>query len=228
MQNTHLQLSRTVNQDQDPSLVTEELNNMESLTTTEDLPEARKDLPEARKDLETTEISLQTEGTRAKHHRGILLTIPDRRKDQTQQTEAAIVPEVRHTHATARGDPHTVTGVDQTIPNTEHCKHTVLSQRAREEMNPCRFRVYTEAKAQEPLQASRNTTSSLVKDMKSMQTGRHAATAYDATVPSIEQKTALFTEKAAAPPARCVYIFGTAHNYVIGMNSMESLKIKKN
>ena len=146
MQNSHHQLSRTINQDQDPSLVTEELNNMESLTTTEDLPEARKDLPEARKDLpearkdlETTEISLQTEGIKAKHHRGILLTIPDRRKDQTQQTEAAIVPEVRHTHATARGDPHTVTGVDQTIPNTEHCKHTVLSQRAREEMNPCRF-----------------------------------------------------------------------------------------
>merc|ERR1712143_151228 len=106
---------------------------MESLTTTEDLPEARKDLPkarkdlpEARKDLETTEISLQTEGTRAKHHRGILLTIPDRRKDQILQTEAAIVPEVRHTHATARGDLHTVTEVDQTIPNTEHCKHTVL------------------------------------------------------------------------------------------------------
>ena len=98
MQNSHHQLSRTVNQDQDPSLVTEELSNTESLTTTEDLPKARKDLPEARKDLETTEISLQTEGIKAKHHRGILLTIPDRRKDQTQQTEAAIVPEVRHTH----------------------------------------------------------------------------------------------------------------------------------
>ena len=177
MQNSHLQLSRTVNQDQDPSLVTEELNNMESLTTTEDLPEARKDLPEARKDLETTEISLQTEGTRAKHHQGILLTIPDRRKDQILQTEAAIVPEVRHTHATARGDLHTVTAVDQTIPNTEHYRHTVLSQKAREEMNKCRFRVYTEARAQEQLQASTNTTSYRVMDVRNMQTGRHAATA---------------------------------------------------
>ena len=177
MQNTHLQLSRTVNQDQDPSLVTEGTNSMESLTTTEDLPEARKDLPEARKDLETTEISLQPKGTRAKHHQGIRLTIPDRRKDQILQTEAAIVPEVRHTHATARGDLHTVTAVDQTIRNTEHYRHTVLSQKAREEMNKCRFRVYTEARAQEQLQAFTNTTSYRVMDVTDLLTGRHAATA---------------------------------------------------
>jgi len=184
MQNSHHRLSRTVNQDQDPSLVTEDLSNKESLTTTEDLPEARKDLPkarkdlpEARKDLETTEISLQTKGFKAKHHRGIILTIPDRREDQTQQTEAATVLEVQHTHATARGDLHTVTGVDQTIPNTEHCKHTVLSQKAREEMNKCRFRVYTEARAQEQLQAFTNTTSYRVMDVTDLLTGRHAATA---------------------------------------------------
>ena len=177
MQNTHLQLSRTVNQDQDPSLVTEGTNSMESLTTTEDLPEARKDLPEARKDLETTEISLQPKGTRAKHHQGIRLTIPDRRKDKILQTGVATAQEVRHTHATARGDLHTVTAVDQTIPNTEHYRHTVLSQKAREEMNKCRFRVYTEARAQEQLQAFTNTTSYRVMDVTDLLTGRHAATA---------------------------------------------------
>ena len=184
MQNTHLQLSRTVNQDQDPSLVTEGTNSMESLTTTEDLPEARKDLPkarkdlpEARKDLETTEISLQPKGTRAKHHQGIRLTIPDRRKDKILQTGVATAQEVRHTHATARGDLHTVTAVDQTIRNTEHYRHTVLSQKAREEMNKCRFRVYTEARAQEQLQAFTNTTSYRVMDVTDLQTGRHAATA---------------------------------------------------
>ena len=177
MQNTHLQLSRTVNQDQDPSLVTEGTNSMESLTTTEDLPEARKDLPEARKDLETTEISLQPKGTRAKHHQGIRLTIPDRRKDKILQTGVATAQEVRHTHATARGDLHTVTAVDQTIRNTEHYRHTVLSQKAREEMNKCRFRVYIEARAPAQLQASTNITSYRVMDVKNMQTGKHAATA---------------------------------------------------
>ena len=171
MQNSHHQLSRTISQDLDPSLVIEEISSTENLTTT------TEDLPEARKDLGTIGINLQTKDIRAKHHRGTLLTIPDRRQDHNQQIEVVTVQEARHTHAPVPGDLHTVTGVGPMTHNIKHCRLTLLIQKAREEMKLCRYRVYTAARAQEQLQVSRSTTSSLDKDTRDMQTGRHVDTA---------------------------------------------------
>ena len=154
---------------EDPSLVIEGISSQESLTTTE--------IPEARKNLGTTETNVQKKDIKVKHHRGILLTIPDKRQNHNQQIEVVTVHEARHTHAPVPGDLHIVTGVGPMTHNTSHYRLILLIQKAREEMKMCRYRVYTEARAQEQLQVSRSTTSSLVKDTSGMQTGRHVATA---------------------------------------------------
>ena len=208
MQNSHHQLSRAISQDLDPSLVIEEISSTESLTTT------TEDLPEARKDLGTIGISLQTKDIRAKHHRGTLLTIPDRRQDHHQQIEVVTVHEALHTHVQVQGVLHIVAGEDPMTHNTSHYRLIHLSQKARGEMRLSRFLVCTGARVLEQLQVFRSITSFLGKEVRDMQTGRHVDTASDVTAPSIEQETAQPTERAVRHPVRCVCTSGTHHTDV--------------
>ena len=154
---------------EDPSLVIEGIRSQESFRTTE--------IPEARKNLGTTETNVQRKDIKVKHHRGILLTTPDRRQNHNQQIEVVTVHEARHTHAPVPGDLHIVTGVGPMTHNTSHYRLILLTQKAREEMRICKFLVCTAARAQEQLQVSRSTTSFLDRVTRGMQTGRHVDTA---------------------------------------------------
>ena len=191
---------------EDPDLVTEGIHNKESSITTE--------IPEVKKNLGTTGTNAQKKGIRVKHHRGILLTIPDQTRDHHQQIEVVTVHEALHIHVQVQGVLHIVAGVDPMTHNTSHYRLIHLSQKARGEMRLSRFLVCTGARVLEQLQVFRSITSFLGKEVKNMQIGRHVDTASDVTAPSIERKTAQSTERAVTHLARCACTSGTHHRDV--------------